>query len=67
MTITTGIEYWCAINEYGQIALHAACENGKIDIVNSLLKCNSSMNLCDITGFTPLYIACCNLKLIRSQ
>jgi ankyrin repeat protein len=44
--------------EIDQTALHAACKNGNIDIVNSLLQCNSSMNLCDITGFTPLCNAC---------
>jgi ankyrin repeat protein len=36
-----------AIDEIGQIALHTACENGNIDIVNILLKYNSSVNLCD--------------------
>ena len=29
-------------------------------IVNSLLKCNSSVNLCDINGYTPLHFACTN-------
>ena len=44
----------------GFTALHIACINGNIDIVNSLLKCNSSVNLCDINGFTPLHVACIN-------
>jgi ankyrin repeat protein len=48
------------INEFGGIALHAACQNGNIDIVNSLMKSNSSVNLCDISGFTPLHFACRN-------
>jgi ankyrin repeat protein len=30
----------------------------KIDIVNILLKCNSSVNLCDTNGSTPLHFAC---------
>jgi hypothetical protein len=33
---------------YGFTPLHAACINGNIDIVNSLLKCNSCVNLYDI-------------------
>jgi ankyrin repeat protein len=49
-----------AINKNGRIALHTACENGNIDIVNSLLKCSSNMNLCDFCKVTPLYIACHN-------
>ena len=35
-------------NNNGYTPLHAACINGNIDIVNSLLKCNSSVNLFDI-------------------
>ena len=42
----------------GSTPLHDACDNGHIDIVNSLLKCNSSVNLCDINGSTPLHLAC---------
>jgi ankyrin repeat protein len=49
-----------AVNKYGQTALNAACKNGNIDIVNSLLKYNSNINLCDISEHTPLYNACSN-------
>jgi ankyrin repeat protein len=31
-----------------------------IDIVNILLKCNSSVNLCTTDGYTPLHLACRN-------
>jgi ankyrin repeat protein len=40
--------------------LHAACINGNIDMVNILLKCNSSVDLCDTDGYTPLHVACIN-------
>jgi hypothetical protein len=30
------------------------------DIVNILLKCNSSVNLCGTNGYTPLHVACRN-------
>ena len=43
--------------------LHVACKNGNIDIVNSLLRYNSSVNLCDINGFTPLHAACMNVNI----
>ena len=48
----------CDINGY--TPLHAACINGKTDVVNSLLKYNSSVNLCNINGYTPLHFACTN-------
>jgi ankyrin repeat protein len=41
----------CDINGY--TPLHDACLKGNIDIVNSLLKCNSSVNLCNTDGSTP--------------
>jgi ankyrin repeat protein len=44
----------------GFTPLYAACVNGNIDIVNILLKYNSSVNLCNINGYTPLYAACRN-------
>jgi ankyrin repeat protein len=44
----------------GFTPLHVACYNGNIDIVNSLLKCNSSANLYNTNGFTPLHAACIN-------
>jgi ankyrin repeat protein len=44
----------------GYTPLHLACYNGNIDIVNILLKCNSSVNLCDTNGSTPLHLACYN-------
>ena len=44
----------------GFTPLHVACYNGNIDIVNSLLKYNSSVNLCDTDGSTPLHAACIN-------
>jgi ankyrin repeat protein len=52
----------------GFTALHIACINGNIDIVNSLLKYNSSVNLCDINGFTPLHVACQhgNIDIVNS-
>jgi ankyrin repeat protein len=37
----------------GYTPLHVACRNGNIDIVNILLKCNSSVNLCGTNGDTP--------------
>jgi ankyrin repeat protein len=43
----------CGTN--GFTPLHVACDNGHIDIVNILLKCNSNVNLCDTNGFTPLH------------
>jgi hypothetical protein len=49
------------LDEFGGIALHAACQNGNIDIVNILLKCNSSVNLCDTDGLTPEYIHQCHI------
>jgi hypothetical protein len=39
----------------GYTPLHVACIHGHIDIVNILLKCNSSVNLCDTDGYTPLH------------
>jgi hypothetical protein len=36
------------------------CKNGHLDIVNILLKCNSSVNLCGTDGYTPLHVACRN-------
>jgi ankyrin repeat protein len=30
----------------------------KNETVNILLKCNSSVNLCDTDGYTPLHVAC---------
>jgi ankyrin repeat protein len=44
----------------GYTPLHVACINGNIDIVNILLKCNSSVNLCGTDGYTPLHAACIN-------
>jgi ankyrin repeat protein len=44
----------------GYTPSHVACINGNIDIVNILLKCNSSVNLSDIYGYTPLHVACIN-------
>jgi ankyrin repeat protein len=44
----------------GYTPLHLACDNGHIDIVNILLKCNSSVNLCNTDGYTPLHLACYN-------
>jgi hypothetical protein len=41
-------EIYMKYNNNGYTPLHAACINGNIDIVNSLLKCNSSVNLFDI-------------------
>ena len=46
----------CGTNGYTPI--HFACYNGNIDVVNSLLKCNSSVNLCGTDGYTPLHLAC---------
>jgi ankyrin repeat protein len=43
---------------YGSTPLYLACYNGNIDIVNILLKCNSSVNLCTTDGYTPLHLAC---------
>jgi ankyrin repeat protein len=48
----------CDINGY--TPLHVACINDNIDIVKSLLKCNSSVNLCSTDGSTPLHVACIN-------
>jgi ankyrin repeat protein len=48
----------CGTNGY--TPLHLACRNGNIDIVNILLKCNSSVNLCGTNGYTPLHLACRN-------
>jgi ankyrin repeat protein len=42
----------------GYTPLHLACIKGNIDIVNILLKCNSSVNLCGTDGYTPLHLAC---------
>jgi ankyrin repeat protein len=42
----------------GSTPLHLACYNGHIDIVNILLKYNSSVNLCATDGSTPLHVAC---------
>jgi ankyrin repeat protein len=50
----------------GYTPLHVACINGNIDIVNILLKCNSSVNLCDTDGFTPLHVACIHGHLIQA-
>jgi ankyrin repeat protein len=47
-------------NTDGSTPLHLACYNGHIDIVNILLKCNSSVNLCNTDGSTPLHLACYN-------
>jgi ankyrin repeat protein len=46
----------CGTNGY--TPLHLACRNGNIDVVNSLLKCNSSVNICGTNGYTPLHTAC---------
>ena len=53
-------EIYMKYNNNGYTPLHAACRNGNVDIVNSLLKCNSSVNLCDIYGYTPLHFTCTN-------
>jgi ankyrin repeat protein len=47
-----------AVNNIGEIALHAACENGNEYIVKILLKYNSNVNLCDTGGLAPLHFAC---------
>jgi ankyrin repeat protein len=46
----------CSTNGY--TPLHAACQNGHIDVVNILLKYNSSVNLCGTDRDTPLHFAC---------
>jgi ankyrin repeat protein len=47
----------------GSTPLHVACYNGNIDIVNILLKYNSSVNLCSTNGYTPLHAACMNVNI----
>jgi ankyrin repeat protein len=48
----------CSTNGY--TPLHTACIKGHIDIVNILLKCNSSVNLCTTNGYTPYLQALSN-------
>ncbi|KAI2625656.1 ankyrin [Hypoxylon sp. NC1633] len=44
-------------NEAGQTALHLAAGNNLIDVCSTLLKAGADVDIQDINGFTPLYIA----------
>jgi ankyrin repeat protein len=52
-------------NNNGHTPLHAACINGNIDIVNSLLKCNSSVNLLIKFAFVTECHNYCQVKSVQ--
>lgn len=48
---------------YGRTALHWACQEGSMDVLNYLLGKNANPNIVDDDGATPLYIACSDPEL----
>ena len=48
------------VDKWGSGLIHAACQNGKLDIVQHMLEIGVDVNTKDYTGRTPLYISCGN-------
>ena len=59
-----------AFGEYGETALHKACDNGRLDVVRLLLKAGADLERCcesDLDTLTPLYLAIRggNLEIVK--